>query len=235
MSGARMGGWTVNGPLFPRWTNSALRGALAALGLVAIGAPCLLMLAMRAPPVTGQDATIEQPIEFDHRHHVRDEGIDCRYCHEGAERGAHAGVPPTERCLNCHAQIWDRAALLAPVRASLDSGEPIRWRRVHRLPDFVFFNHAAHTARGVGCASCHGAVDTMAKVRQVAPLTMGWCLDCHRHPERVAAPAGAPHRQRVGAAPRRPGAHRPRPRPGRGHRAAAALLRLPPLTPMERA
>jgi hypothetical protein len=131
---------------------------------------------------------VEQPVEFDHRHHVRDDGIDCRYCHENAERSNYAGVPPTSRCMDCHAQVWTRAALLEPVRRSAAQALPIRWRRVHRLPDFVYFDHAAHTARGVGCASCHGRVDQMAKVVQQAPLTMAWCLDCHRHPEAALRP-----------------------------------------------
>jgi hypothetical protein len=173
---------------FPPWIDLLFRGALlGALG-AAIGIPIVLMALARSPLTTGQRLVVEQPVEFDHRHHVRDDGIDCRYCHENAERSNYAGVPPTSRCMDCHAQVWTRAALLEPVRRSAALALPIRWRRVHRLPDFVYFDHAAHTARGVGCASCHGRVDQMAKVAQQAPLTMAWCLDCHRHPEAALRP-----------------------------------------------
>ncbi len=190
-------------PLFSRWANPAFRGGLVAAAAVLVLTPVLLMAAAREPPVTGQGMVIEQPVEFDHRHHCRDDGIDCRYCHDGAQRSSYAGVPPTSRCMGCHAQVWPRAAMLEPVRRSAESGVPIHWQRVHRLPDYVYFDHAAHTTRGVGCASCHGRVDLMAKVYQAEPLTMGWCLDCHRHPqdslrplERIADMEWAPSPQR---------------------------------------
>ena len=137
---------------------------------------------VRTPFATGQYRPLEQPVPFDHRHHVRDDAIDCRYCHDLVERSPYAGVPPSERCMNCHAQIWNDSALLDPVRRSFFEDRPIAWRRVHRLPDFVFFDHAAHVSHGVGCEECHGRVDRMARVYQVAPLTMRWCLDCHRDP-----------------------------------------------------
>jgi hypothetical protein len=167
---------------FPRWSNAVLRQGIVAasvLLLAAVGAP---MLWVRTPWASGQYRLLEQPVEFDHRHHVVDDGIDCRYCHDLVERSAYAGVPPAERCMNCHGQIWNESAVLAPVRASFFDDRPIAWQRVHRLPDFVFFDHSAHVGHGVGCEECHGRVDTMARVYQVAPLTMGWCLDCHRDP-----------------------------------------------------
>ncbi len=169
-------------PLFPRWSNTVFRlvgAAVLATPLVAVAG---LMLYVRSPLHTGQNDPIEQPVQFDHRHHVSDEGIDCRYCHQTVERSPSAGVPATEVCMGCHGQIWNKSPLLDPVRASYFQDEPIRWERVHRLPDFVYFNHAAHVNKGVGCVSCHGRVDRMALVEQVAPLTMGWCLDCHRNP-----------------------------------------------------
>jgi hypothetical protein len=155
---------------------------LLVVALVVGGCPVVLMGAVRTDWMTGRGRAVEQPVAFDHRHHVRDDGIPCLYCHSGAERSAWAGIPPTDLCLGCHAQIWSSSPELAPVFASASKDEPIAWQRVHRLPDFVYFNHAAHVDRGVGCASCHGAVDQMARVYQVAPLTMGWCLDCHRDP-----------------------------------------------------
>lgn len=136
----------------------------------------------RSPYVTGQEVTREQPVPFSHEHHVGGLGIDCRYCHTSVEKAAFAGIPPTETCMTCHSQIWTNAPMLAPVRTSLAEERPLVWRRVHDLPDYVYFNHSVHVAKGVGCSTCHGAIQTMKLVRQVAPLTMGWCLDCHRDP-----------------------------------------------------
>lgn len=153
--------------------------------LLAVG---FAMAWVRTPQITGQFSPLEQPVEFDHRHHVADDGIDCRYCHDLVERSPYAGVPPTERCMNCHNQIWPDSPLLAPVWASYFKNEPIVWRRVHQLPEFVYFDHSIHVNKGVGCESCHGRVDRMARVYQVASLQMGWCLDCHRRPERVLRP-----------------------------------------------
>lgn len=138
---------------------------------------------MFTPGATGQYSRVDQPIPFDHRHHVVDAGIDCRYCHDLGERFAYAGVPPTAKCLNCHGQIRNSSPLLEPVRRSFFEGTPIVWRRVNRLPAFVYFNHAIHVTKGIGCVECHGRVDQMARVYQATPMTMGWCLGCHRAPE----------------------------------------------------
>lgn len=174
--------------LFPPWTNSVVRaGLLGFVGLI-VGVPLVLMAHVRTPFQRGQAAPLEQPVPFDHRHHVRGEGIDCRYCHSSVERSRYAGIPATALCMNCHGQIWNDSTLLAPVRHAFFSGEPLVWRRVHLLPDHAFFNHAAHVTRGVGCVSCHGRVDQMASVEQVAPLSMGWCIDCHRRPEQHLRP-----------------------------------------------
>jgi hypothetical protein len=137
---------------------------------------------VRSPIYTGQNEPVVQPIQFDHRHHVADVGIDCRYCHMTAETAASAGYPPTEVCMSCHGQVWNQSPLLATVRESYFSGKPLTWSRVHRLPDFVYFNHSIHVSKGVGCVTCHGRVDQMAAVRQVARLSMRWCVDCHRNP-----------------------------------------------------
>jgi cytochrome c7-like protein len=174
--------------LFPRWSNTAMRLGLGALGCFLVGVPTALIIYVRTPYVTNQQFTVEQPVEFDHRHHVADDGIDCRYCHDTVDRSRFAGVPPTARCMSCHSQVWDGSPMLEPVRRSWFTGRPIPWRRVHRLPDFAYFDHSVHVTHGVGCATCHGRVDTMSRVYQVAPLTMGWCLDCHRAPERFLRP-----------------------------------------------
>jgi hypothetical protein len=140
------------------------------------------MVWARVPAGTGQQDEVAQPVQFDHRHHVVDDGLDCRYCHTSVDRAATAGITSTALCMNCHAQIWNRSPRLEPVRESYFTGQPIPWTRVHRLPDFVYFNHAIHVNKGIGCETCHGRVDQMPAIEQVAPLTMGWCLDCHRDP-----------------------------------------------------
>jgi hypothetical protein len=168
--------------LFPRWSNTVYRLALAGVvigGAALIAAP---MIYIRTTYATDQFRPIAQPVEFDHRHHVRDDGIDCLYCHPGAERQAYAGIPSTSLCMGCHGQVWPESPLVAPVRASALTGEPIPWQRVHSLPDFVYFHHGVHTQGGVPCVRCHGQVEEMARVYRVAPLTMNWCLECHRDP-----------------------------------------------------
>jgi hypothetical protein len=168
--------------LFPPWTNTATYVVLGAVGVALAGAVTLPILFARTPDATGTYDPVLQPIQFDHRHHVRDDGIDCLYCHEDAERSPYAGVPAAERCMGCHNQIWNDSRLIAPLRDSVESGRPIPWQRVHSLPDFVYFDHSVHVHRGIGCVSCHGRVDEMAAVYQVHRLSMSWCLDCHRDP-----------------------------------------------------
>lgn len=168
--------------LFPRWTNTAVRLGVAALVVAPLALVAFLMALVRTPYVLDYEVPLEQPIAFDHRHHVRDDEIDCRYCHFLVERSRYAGVPPTELCMGCHNQVWNDSPLLRPLRESAFTGEPIRWRRVYQLPDFVQFHHAAHVEAGVGCSSCHGRVDLMASVYRPVPTTMAWCLDCHRDP-----------------------------------------------------
>jgi hypothetical protein len=124
-----------------------------------------------------------QPVPFSHEHHVRGLGIDCRYCHTSVESSHFAGLPSTKTCMTCHSQIWTNAALLEPVRQSWRENRPIKWTRVHNLPEYVYFNHSIHVAKGIGCSACHGAVDTMPLMYQVGSLEMQWCLDCHRNPE----------------------------------------------------
>ncbi|WP_158745625.1 cytochrome c3 family protein [Acidisphaera sp. L21] len=126
--------------------------------------------------------TIDQPIPFSHEHHVAGLGIQCELCHSTVEVSAKAGMPPTYTCMTCHSQIWTNAAVLAPLRDSLASNTPIAWGRVTNLPDYVYFNHSIHVAKGVGCSSCHGQVDKMALMAKAAPMTMQFCLDCHRNP-----------------------------------------------------
>jgi hypothetical protein len=169
--------------LFSPSSNRVLRLAIAVGAVAVIGIPVFLMAWVRSPMVTGQFAAPEQPLPFSHQLHVSGFGIDCRYCHSTVERAASAGIPATATCIPCHNRAWREGLIFAPVRQSLATGRPIPWVRANRLPDFVYFDHAIHVNKGVGCETCHGRVDRMATVQQTAPLTMGWCLDCHRNPE----------------------------------------------------
>lgn len=168
--------------VFPRWTNLVRPG----LALVLLGIPAYLVLLVwfgASPETTDVGYQPEQPVPYSHALHAGELGIDCRYCHTAVETAAAAAIPPTQTCMNCHRQVRATSPKLLPVRESYATGMPVPWVRVHDLPDYVYFNHSAHVRRGVGCVSCHGRVDKMEKVSQVEPLSMGWCLDCHRNPE----------------------------------------------------
>jgi hypothetical protein len=133
----------------------------------------------------------EQPVPFSHKHHVGGLGIDCRYCHTSVEISSFAGLPPTETCITCHSQIWATSPTLEPVRASYRTNTSLEWTRVHDLPEFVYFNHSIHLNKGIGCQTCHGRVDQMPLMWKVNSLQMGWCLDCHRAPEKFIRPREA--------------------------------------------
>ncbi len=158
--------------------NAALLGAFA---LVVI-----LLLSVWVVPVIGYNTeerfAPEQPIPFSHKHHVSGLGLDCRYCHTMVEKSSNAGMPSTAICMTCHSQIWTDAAMLAPDRQSLAENVPIRWTRVYTLPDYAYFDHSIHVAKGVGCTECHGPIGDMALTWKAQPLQMRWCLSCHRDP-----------------------------------------------------
>ena len=174
--------------IFHRSTNTISRLTIY-LTLVIVGV--LLMVTdriQRSGYITSANVVVEQPVPFSHKHHVADDGIDCRYCHTAVEDSAFAGIPPTRTCMNCHSLLFADSPFLEPVRASYRTGAPIEWNRVHKLAGFVYFDHSIHIAKGVGCATCHGQVDQMPLVRQVATLQMEWCIDCHRQPEKYLRP-----------------------------------------------
>jgi hypothetical protein len=168
--------------------NTIARGSLAVAGLLVVAALGLFWALCRSSYVTRQGIAREQPVPFSHQHHVSGLGIDCRYCHTSVEEGAFAGIPPTQTCMNCHSQIWNDAPMLQPVRDSFRTGDRIKWNRVHDLPDFAYFNHSIHLAKGVGCSTCHGQVDQMPLMWKDKSLFMQWCLDCHREPEKYLRP-----------------------------------------------
>ncbi len=130
----------------------------------------------------------DQPVPFDHALHAGQLGIDCRYCHSFVEQSRHSNVPPASTCMNCHNQVRSDSPLLEPVRRSYETGEPVPWVRVHQLPDYVYFNHSVHVNRGVSCYECHGQINQMTVVRHEKPLSMAFCLECHREPERFIRP-----------------------------------------------
>jgi ferredoxin len=121
-------------------------------------------------------------VAYSHKLHAGNLGLDCTYCHYTVDKSSFAAVPPTEVCMNCHVRVKDKSPKLQLIRESFATGEPVPWVKEHRLPDYVYFNHQAHVTAGVSCVSCHGRVDQMVEVRMVQPLSMAWCLDCHRNP-----------------------------------------------------
>ncbi|MEM8963583.1 MAG: cytochrome c3 family protein [Acidobacteriota bacterium] len=174
--------------IFPENSNTLARLSILFVILFAGGAISLVLAVERSTWKTNEGMVYEQPVPFSHDHHTAGLGIDCRYCHTSVEVAASASIPPTETCMNCHKLIWVESPLLEPVRASWRNDEPIRWNRVHDLPDYVYFNHSVHVAAGVGCVSCHGKVNEMPLIAKGASLQMSWCLDCHRAPEKNLRP-----------------------------------------------
>lgn len=168
--------------IFDESANLAAKMAVLSATLLLIALICWWWFWPQSDYARRVNWTVEQPVPFSHAHHVAGLGLDCRFCHTSVEVAPTAGLPPTYTCMTCHSQIWTNAALLAPVRDSLASGKPILWNSVNDLPDYVYFNHSIHIAKGVGCSSCHGEVDRMALTHKAKTLTMGFCLDCHRDP-----------------------------------------------------
>jgi hypothetical protein len=165
-------------PVADTWLRLFLLGFVAVLA----GGTAGLIGFARSAYITDTQIRPAQPVPFSHRHHAGELGIDCRYCHSGVETGPRAGLPPTETCMTCHSQIWTGSTMLASVRQSLANNTPIQWTRVAKLPDYVFFRHDVHIAKGVGCVSCHGRIDKMALSYREKSFTMDFCLDCHRDP-----------------------------------------------------
>jgi hypothetical protein len=174
--------------IFHRSTNTISRVSI-------YGAVILIAILGYAVNVVNQTSYVTevhnarpQPVPFSHKHHVGELGLDCRYCHSSVEDSSSAGMPPTQTCMACHSQIWTGAAILEPVRASYRDSTPIAWTRVNALPDFVYFNHSIHVAKGVGCTTCHGPIAEMNITWREQSLYMRWCLECHNAPEKYLRP-----------------------------------------------
>jgi len=174
--------------IFPRSSNTWSRVSIGAILFSAVGFFFVVEALQRSPYTSWRGVARTQPVPFSHQHHVGGLGIDCRYCHTSVEVSSFAGIPPTKTCMNCHAQIWTSAEMLAPVRESFRTGTSLVWARANELPDFVYFDHSIHINKGVGCDSCHGPVDHMPLMYAENTLQMEWCLNCHRAPEKVLRP-----------------------------------------------
>ncbi|HRW10058.1 MAG TPA: cytochrome c3 family protein [Caldilineaceae bacterium] len=174
--------------LFHPSANTFARVTIFGALFVLVGLAGIGLAIARSPYQTQVNVVQPQPVPFSHEHHVNGLGIDCRYCHTSVEESSFAGIPPTHTCMTCHSQIWNDSPVLAPVRASYRTGEPLVWNRVHNLPDYVYFNHGIHIQKGIGCTNCHGPVDTMPMMYKAEPMTMEWCLNCHRAPEEQIRP-----------------------------------------------
>lgn len=164
-----------------------LLGGVAAAGVVTTGGVWYYF----SPEFTDVGYRPLQPVPFSHQLHAGELGMDCRYCHVTVEVAAVASVPPTQTCMNCHRLVKADSPKLAPVRASASSKQPLAWVRVHKVPEYAYFDHSVHLRAGVGCSSCHGDVAAMEVVTQAEPLSMSWCLDCHRAPDAHLRPAEA--------------------------------------------
>jgi hypothetical protein len=173
---------------FHRITNTISRVTIFGGVALLIGLVAALATIYESPYITEVGVARDQPVPFSHKHHVGDDGIDCRYCHTSVEKSSFAGIPPTKTCMNCHTQIWVKSPLLEPVRESYRTGRSLEWTRVHNLPGFVYFNHSIHLHKGIGCSTCHGRIDQMPLMWRENTLYMKWCLDCHRNPERYVRP-----------------------------------------------
>lgn len=172
---------------FPKWTW-VLRPGIAAAAVGGLVYASVVIYLGFSPKATDVGYMPTQPVPYSHALHVGQLGMDCRYCHTGVEVAAAAAIPPTQTCMNCHSKVRANSEKLIPVRESYATGMPVSWIRIHDLPDYVYFDHSAHVRRGVGCVSCHGRIDAMEVVFQAEPLSMGWCLECHRSPENHLRP-----------------------------------------------
>jgi hypothetical protein len=172
---------------FPRWSNWLPLKILVIGATLVTGATAATWYYV-TPKYTKVGYEPIQPIPFSHDLHVSQLGMDCRYCHSFVDVAAHSNIPNTQTCMACHSQVQKENPKLEPLRASWKTGQPVQWVQIHRTPDYVYYNHAAHVNRGISCHSCHGQVNEMAVVHHDKPHSMAWCLDCHRAPENHLRP-----------------------------------------------
>lgn len=175
--------------LFQPRADAIFRFALWTAALGALATIVTIESLSHSAWLTGRGIVEAQPTEFSHQHHAGELGIDCRYCHTTVETAATAGMPPSYTCMTCHSQVWTGARMLAPVRESFATNTPLRWTRVGRLPEYVYFDHSVHIHNGVGCSSCHGDMThNMQMTFQRNAFSMAFCVDCHRNPQNYLRP-----------------------------------------------
>src|SRR5579864_7479221 len=171
--------------IFHRSANTIARLSIIAVVVIVSVLLWASLELQRSPYATWMGVAQAQPVPFSHQHHNGGDGIDCRYCHTGVENSAFAGIPPTKTCMSCHSVLFNNVGYLEPIRESYRTDTSIQWVKVHRLADYVYFNHSIHVNKGVGCSTCHGSVDQMPLMFQANSLLMEWCLDCHRNTEKA--------------------------------------------------
>ncbi len=174
--------------IFHHSTNTIARVSIYGAVLLLLSLGYAVDVVNNSSYVTEVHNARPQPVPFSHKHHVGELGLDCRYCHASVEVSSSAGMPPTQTCMTCHSQIWAGASMLEPVRTSYRDSKPISWTRVNAVPDFVYFNHSIHVAKGVGCTTCHGPIAEMNITWRQESLYMRWCLECHNAPEKYLRP-----------------------------------------------
>jgi len=170
--------------IFHRSTNTISRVTIFGAVFIVAALFYLGWALTESPYFTEVNVARQQPVPFSHKHHVTDDGIDCRYCHTSVEKSSFAGIPSTHICMSCHSKIWLNSPTLEPVRVSYQTDKSLAWTRVNALPDFVYFDHSIHIRKGIGCTTCHGPIGDMPLTWRANTLYMRWCLDCHKHPER---------------------------------------------------
>jgi hypothetical protein len=170
--------------IFHRSTNTISRVSIYGAVFIAAALGYLGWAVTESPYFTDVNVPREQPVPFSHKHHVKDDGIDCRYCHTSVEKSSFAGIPSTHICMSCHSRLWANSPILEPVRLSYQTDKSLEWTRVNAVPDFAYFDHSIHIHKGVGCTTCHGPIGEMPLTWRANTLYMRWCIDCHKHPER---------------------------------------------------
>ncbi len=170
--------------IFHRSTNTISKVTIYGAVFILGGLGYIIFAINQSPYYTDVNVARQQPVPFSHKHHVTDDGIDCRYCHTSVEKSSYAGVPTTQICMSCHSKLWLNSSMLEPVRASYSTDKSLEWTRVNAVPDFVYFDHSIHLNKGVGCTTCHGPIGEMPLTYRANTLYMRWCIDCHKYPER---------------------------------------------------
>jgi len=170
--------------IFHRSTNTISRVSIYGAVFIAAALGYLGWAVTESPYFTDVNVLRQQPVPFSHKHHVKDDGIDCRYCHTSVENSSFAGIPSTHVCMSCHSRLWANSPVLEPVRLSYQTDKSLEWTRVNAVPDFAYFDHSIHIHKGVGCTTCHGPIGEMPLTWRANTLYMRWCIDCHKHPER---------------------------------------------------